>query len=208
MNTMENKRDQSVFERLSAFNGKYKDAVSGTAAIILGIVMFVSAFGVKGVFGDQMVDSSFFPKMIGILFMITGAVLVVGAFREQKHSGADETVSALKAESIEDMQKLVGVQADKDALEADKNIADSKESRVKLWLTLLALLFYTVALKPLGFIISSVVFITAQATILTQKENRKKRLLAWFVTAVAVTVGVYYIFRYVLTLFLPVGILG
>lgn len=65
---------------------------------------------------------------------------------------------------------------------------------------------YMLAIEPVGFIVSSVVYLFAQMMLLSDKTNRKPILFA--VIAVALPVAVEALFVYAIKMPLPVGILG
>lgn len=65
---------------------------------------------------------------------------------------------------------------------------------------------YMLAIEPIGFIVSSVVYLFVQMMILSDKTNRKPVLFA--IIAVALPVAVEALFVYAIKMPLPVGILG
>ncbi len=85
--------------------------------------------------------------------------------------------------------------------------ASGEEKDMKNFLLMLLVIFaYIVALRPVGFIISTVVCLFLQMMLLAPKE--KVSILKFGILSVVFTVAIYYIFRYGLQLVLPMGILG
>ena len=207
---MKSNNESSSFEKSLNYCGAHKDVLCGAFFGVLGAAIWVYGFSIKGLFSASgIIDSGFFPKLLGILFVVLSICLIVQDLLKQKKK--EEKVSALYAETVKDMQKIVGVSANEAAIEAESKIdtpETRRESRVKVWITIFLLLFYVVALKSIGFIVTSTGYIFAQALVLTAKEKRKKYALRWLFIAAVTSIGVYYLFRYVLFLFLPAGILG
>ena len=75
--------------------------------------------------------------------------------------------------------------------------------------TIAAFTVYVFVIEPAGFLLSSIVYLFAQITILAPKEKRGiKGIILFAVIAVVVCVAVYFIFRFGLNVMLPAGILG
>lgn len=72
--------------------------------------------------------------------------------------------------------------------------------------TVVLMAFYVFTFDKLGFLISSIIYAFAQITLMSNKNNRKLPLFA--VISVALPVGVYLMFNYVIKMPLPKGILG
>ena len=72
-------------------------------------------------------------------------------------------------------------------------------------LTLAASLLYVALLKPLGFVISSVLYLELQMCIMAQKERR--RPLKFLIISIVSVVVIYFVFHNLLQLMLPNGIL-
>ena len=72
--------------------------------------------------------------------------------------------------------------------------------------TIVVFTAYVLLMKPVGFIITSAVYLFLQMLILCPKEKRNSILFA--VISVVCAVAIYYIFRNGLNVMLPAGILG
>lgn len=73
-------------------------------------------------------------------------------------------------------------------------------------LTIGIFLFYVVTFEPLGFIVSTAVYLFFQMLILSNEKNRNCKLFA--VIAVAFSVATYALFVYAISRPLPIGIFG
>lgn len=84
--------------------------------------------------------------------------------------------------------------------------AAEKNSLIKGLLTVVLLFVYVVAFRPIGFLISSIVYLFLQLLIFSSRKNRNWKAI------VGVSIGlpaiVYVVFVYVFNYILPAGILG
>lgn len=87
---------------------------------------------------------------------------------------------------------------------------EKKKETLNVFGTAVLLLVYILLLEPLGFLVSTVLYLLAQFSYLTQPDKlRSVRTLGLYL-AVALTVsgGVYFLFLKAFHLILPTGILG
>lgn len=68
------------------------------------------------------------------------------------------------------------------------------------------MLLYMIAFQPVGFVVSSIVYLFLQMLLLSDKTNRK--ILLFAVIAIILPVAVDALFVYVIKMPLPVGIFG
>ena len=68
------------------------------------------------------------------------------------------------------------------------------------------MLLYVIAFEPVGFLLSSMVYLFAQILLMSNSENRRPVLFA--VISFALPVGIALLFAYAIKMPLPVGILG
>ena len=68
------------------------------------------------------------------------------------------------------------------------------------------MLLYVIAFEPVGFLLSSMVYLFAQILLMSNRDNRRPVLFA--AISVALPVGIALLFAYVIKMPLPVGILG
>lgn len=68
------------------------------------------------------------------------------------------------------------------------------------------MLLYVLAFEPVGFLLSSMVYLFAQILLMSNKDNRKPILFA--AISVILPIGVSLLFAYVIHMPLPVGVLG
>jgi uncharacterized membrane protein len=80
----------------------------------------------------------------------------------------------------------------------------NKKDLLQVLALLTVVTIYVLILKRVGFIISSMVFLFAAFTVMSPKEKRKYLLFG--ILSVVLSIGIYYLFRYVFLIFLPAGI--
>jgi len=82
----------------------------------------------------------------------------------------------------------------------------SKVDFMRCAASIVLLLLYVACFRPVGFLISSIVYLFVQITIFTTRENR--RWLPIIIVSVGLPVCCYLLFVHVLNYMLPAGILG
>ena len=93
--------------------------------------------------------------------------------------------------------------------EADKtSFRDVISDKREVIVSFIALTIYMALMRSLGFVITTLCYVFVQILILTPRENWKKTWLPALITA-AVSAGLlFYVFRYLLNVLLPVGVLS
>jgi putative tricarboxylic transport membrane protein len=122
------------------------------------------------------IGADFFPKIISTALILIGLLLAAGAYKAARKQAEKRETAAIK----------------------------NNYPEFAATLGLLAL--YILALKPLGFILSTAPFTFLLILILSPRENRNCLLFA--TVAAAVTVALYFLFVKVFYIMLPGGILG
>lgn len=86
---------------------------------------------------------------------------------------------------------------------------EEQNDRLRVLLTILVFAGFVLLMQPLGFILSAVIYLFLQILILAPEDQRKaKHIVMYAVISVVVSIAVYYIFRYGLSVMLPTGILS
>ncbi len=160
-----------------------KDIISGTVILIVSIVMFAASFTIRAHELAGAINARFMPRIISVAMACCSLVVVVQGVNSLHH---------------------------KQKLEKDDEQGKKVEIEIKpLAITLMLLIFYALLFRTLGFILSSILYLLGQITVLTLKENQtRKNLICTCITAVVVPIVVYVIFRYGLKILLPVGLIG
>ena len=77
----------------------------------------------------------------------------------------------------------------------------------RMLISLILILIYVFTLKPVGFIVTTLVYLPVQMYVLADAEHRtKKDIIMLLVIDVVFTLAVFFLFRYVFKIVLPQGI--
>ena len=176
-----------------------KELAVGIVFLLIGVVYFALAFTIPAYDaygGSSVVDSSFVPKVVGVLLMLLSAVQIYLTGKKGRQPAAPKEQPAAQEGESEEFRVE---DYDDDAL--------SKNADTKSLLAIFAILIlYMALMSVLGFMISTALFLMASMLLLTPAE--KRRLPFMIVLSLVVSVGVYYLFVNGLDLVLPAGILG
>ena len=162
------------------FFKKYGDFVVGIFYAVLGIALIV---GAKALPKSKVMEigPDFMPTLVGAIILILAGILLVQTFARFKANAAELEASNFKDTS--DYKRVLG--------------------------SLVAALIYVNILKPVGFIVSTLVYLIIQIYILAPDNKRtKKDLIQYAIIDVVFTVVVYFLFRYGFKIVLPGGILA
>ena len=159
-----------------AYFKKYGDLAAGLLFLLLSVVIFAGASSLPpNLLGG--VGSDFLPKILAIATCLLSLLEIRAGFRTMRTYDA-----AKEPESKEEKPEYLRVLA-----------------------TIASFALYAFLLVPVGFLVSSVVYLFVQITILA--PTGKRNLLLFAIIAVVTSVAVYFIFRYGLNVMLPAGIL-
>jgi putative tricarboxylic transport membrane protein len=154
-----------------------KNLICSIGFIILGIFLYIQASEIKVIMTKDL-GSGFFPKVVAVAMIATAILeLVLTLFKGQK-----------------DVKK--------ETTEAENNEDKDKKGFI---LTIIAMVVYAAIFNELGFILSTILYLFAQITILSTDKNRKLPLFA--VISVVTAVAVYGIFVHLIGMPLPSGLL-
>lgn len=147
---------------------------------------------------------------VGIAFLVLAVAMFVmaGALPPSLMGGlgSDFMPKVLAMAVLAVIQIITGLRKMKMEYTLDQLKEEFKPEYWRVLVTILAFTVYVVVLSSVGFMISSVVYLIVQMTVLAPKEKRNYLLFA--VISVAVSVVVYYLFRNGLNVLLPAGLLG
>lgn len=154
---------------------KHIDIVSGITWIIVAIIgLMLSTQIVQRASTQGTVGPAFIPRVVCILIMISGAAVLIGGVYGVKNGNAE-----------------VG------------SFPEDRKEITAVIVTMLACIVYSVLVGPLGFVISSALFLIFQISYFDL--NWKKHLVRTIVISVPTAVIVFAIFRYGFSLTLPTG---
>lgn len=155
-----------------------------------------------------MVSEKYKDVYAGIFILVVGAVLLAASFRVP--SGAAVTIgSDFMPKVICGFMTVLGVVITRNGIRNSKICQEEKGEPGRyrdLLLSVLCLVIYMWLLVPIGFIIMTTLYITAQAYILA--PDKKKQMGMFFLIGAVLSVVIYFIFRHVFVLMLPAGVVG
>ena len=159
------------------YNKGKNDLFSGIVLGGFAIAYLIGAAMIKipKMLSASLLNASSVPKLWGVLLLILGIVLIVRGLR------------VMKAEK---------------AADAAKGFWTDNRAVVEMFVVLLV---YIALIQPVGFLISTFLFLFAEFNILTYKEDRKLGFSVVF--ALVCAVGIYAMFKYGFKMPLPQGIL-
>lgn len=171
----------------------------GIVFLLLGAAYFIGSFTISSYsgYGTQAVDSKFMPQVLGICMMVLSTIQIAETLKRKGPSSdpaAGQADNAVTAANPEDA---------KEHFDEEGYIKGADIRSVLIIAAMLAL--YVAAFKPLGFILSSSLFLLGSISFLTPKEKRN-----WFWIAglsVGIPAAVYFLFVSGFKLKLPPGIL-
>lgn len=159
------------------FFKKYGDIVVGIFFMSISAIMMIMA---KMLPKSKVMDigPDFMPMCIGLLTFVLAAVLTVLNVKNFK----------LRIAQIH-----------------SASIADCDYKRVLL--SIILVLIYVFILQPIGFIVSTIVYLPLQMLILSPEDKRKKKdIIQLLIIDIVFTLIVFFLFRYGFKIVLPAGI--
>lgn len=168
-------------------NKQYKlDIIPGIVIAVFSIAYLAMVPGIQTFtgLGSTPLTNHFIPYLWGGVLLVLGLWITARGFRKRKKYLAEG--GKIEKTSI------------KNALMEKREVVAS----------FVALTLYVALMGPIGFAITTIVYVFVQILILTPREKWKKTYLPAGITAVVAGVLLFYIFRYVLNVLLPVGILS
>jgi putative tricarboxylic transport membrane protein len=156
---------------------KYGDYITSVFFIITSIAMITAA---KALPKSKIMKlgPDFMPTVIGIVTLVLAIILLIQTVVRSK-----DRLAALAQEKPEE--------------------CDYK----KMLTSLVLILIYVFILKPVGFIISTLLYLLPQFAALAPADKRtRKNITEWAILDVVFTLVVFFLFRYGFTIVLPAGI--
>lgn len=159
------------------FFKKYGDIVVGIFFMILSAILIAMA---RALPKSQVMDigPDFMPMVIGVITFILAAILTVMSLANFKRHAAEIDPASLP--------------------ECDY---------VRVLSSIILVLIYVFALQPVGFIVTTLVFLPLQMLVLAPEDSRnKKGVIQILIIDVVFTLFVFMLFRYAFKIVLPAGI--
>ncbi len=157
-----------------------RDLYLGIGFLLFSIGVWIASFSIKHLVVAR-IGSAFVPQLAATLLALLSITLILQAIFQAPASTSRQG-------------KLT---------EQDAEAASKRKKRVRL--TFLLILFYLVLLEPVGFLITTTLYLFFQFWVLSR---RQPNLPLYGIIAISTSIIIYYLFVKVFVLFLPAGILG
>ena len=174
---------------------KHSGIIAAGLICLFGAYLLASSFSLFSEAGAAL-GPAFMPRMLGIILLVLGAANLVEEIGQEGGRRRGEAVAA-----------------DQPAAEGDIAETSAGPLKGREWiaahvdvLSIPLLLAYAYSMKPVGFLLSSMVYLFLHMLLLTVNKKRNYLLLA--VLAIIVPCIIYFCFVKLFYLMLPVGILG
>jgi putative tricarboxylic transport membrane protein len=158
---------------------KYGNLIFGIVMLTIGLIYLFLTMQIQR--KGELIDGTFFPYILSCAMLLLGILQVYYGTKDAKKFDSDAAGKAAREDS-------------------------RKVDNISVLKTIITIGVYLALLQPLGFIISSALFLFALFTILTPVGG-KKNFLLYAVIAVCAALSIYVIFRYTLNLVLPQGLI-
>lgn len=178
-------------------SSKKVDVFSGIIILIVSITLFISTFGFQQM-TESRVGSAFFPQIASVSMAVMSVLLIISPFIQKK---IKEKNAERKDEAESDENAMEQYQVSK-----SENEENEKKYYGLVVLTIVLLITCVALLQPLGFIISTTIFLFLQMCIMSKKNNRK--YITFIIVSIATSGLIYWIFKGFFNLMLPAGLLG
>lgn len=157
-----------------------QDLISAALALVFGGWVYWMTGSITIKKKGGDIGSAFMPQLIACIMMVLGLLLLIGTIRR---------IAAAKKEKA-------------GSGEGKKGLLPAAESFANL-------IVFVLIFKPVGFLLSTVVYLVLQMYIMSPERKPSLRTVCiWALIAVAAAVSIYFIFTKAFSLPLPSGILG
>lgn len=171
--------------------GCFREGAPIILCLALFCYQFASSFGLR-VYKTDVLGSNFMPRatsITGIVSILFIVILNHGAGKFNPSSGKTEPSDASSSAAATGPQHIPVVIRNQSGLVA---------------IVLIAL--YIACMRPLGFILSTFLYLCAQLFLFAPSRNRRTVFI--LVLSAVFSVSVYFLFKYAFSVLLPAGIAG
>ena len=162
--------------------------------------------------GNHMFIKEYGDIIVGIVYAVLGLALIIAARMLPKSQVMDigpDFMPTVVGTLILVLSIILLVQAVQELRKnPDKEVGKDESDYKRVLLSLILALLYVFLLKPIGFIICTLVYLFCQIYVLAPDSHRtKKDMIMYLIIDVVFTLIVYYLFRIGFKIVLPAGIL-
>lgn len=179
-----------------------RDLIAGLGVAIIGAAYFAETFRIQST--NDPVGPDMLPKIVGVSLVVLGLFIGVTALRSTARKDVESAM--LSAAGGQSAVAPTAADDSPDAPEDDDLPDEPDEPPVqlsKLFLYIALFAAYALLLIPLGFLVSTVLFLLTLTTIYNRTAWKRN-----IIYSVIFTVVVYFAFKDGLGVFLPAGLIG
>lgn len=167
---------------------KYGDVYAGIFLMVFAVIIYAATYSFQRLTVSQ-IGSEFVPRLVAIGIFLLSLLLLINGINHARQNKADHAAKEHTSEPHT----------------AKKSIVFNHGS-FPVVATIVLLILYIALIREIGFLIMTTVYLVLQFYILAGKSQR--HLPLFLTLSIAVSVSVYYVFRYGFNLMLPAGIFG
>ena len=164
---------------------KFKELLMSVVLMVLWVVLYGQTYNISSLAFSDGLGPAFTPRVVLICLMVMTALLILREVVRLIRQAAAEKKAA--AEEVPDAEA-------------------QKQMLVRGTVAIVSLVVFVLLLQPLGFVISSILYVISQMFVIAPKEERRPVLFV--VVAVTVVLAAYLFFKNVTHIALPSGILS
>lgn len=170
---------------------KYEGIAIGTFLAAFSIFMYVSTFSIKKL-TESSIGSQFVPQLVAGGIFICSVILIATEWK--------------KIKAVSDESARLTAEASKPVQSEESALAEEPANYKSVTVTVLLIIGYMLLLPYVGFLIMTALYLVGQMLLLT--ERSKWKVGRFSIIAIVTSLFIYYIFRSVFHVMLPMGILG
>lgn len=164
----------------------YKDVIGGAVSLIIALLYTIFAFQIPDSnYSSDVIQPNFFPILIGFAWVLTSLILIIKGYM---------SVQKIKREQLKEQSELDGEKNNQP--ESEEEELDPKKVTIIFGM----ILAYVLLFFPLGYFLSTFLFIFGLSFYL-----ERKKWLRNLIIAIVFPLIVYFLFNNVLSVYLPTG---
>ena len=197
--------------KISVWIKHYNDVLTGVVLLLIVGVFYtqISKIRIIGGLSDN-IGPRFFPTVVlNVLAIMSGLLILRGIFRARAKPYPSEKITksgdaADAGAAMEPEEESAGAVKMKGLNALYKKIDDNKALRG--WIAVIGVFLFVLLIRPLGYAVSAFIYLFIQMTLLGPSD--KKKYWMYLVIAVLAAFGSYFLFRYLVNVSLPRGLLA
>lgn len=156
--------------------------------IAIAAILFLGSLGITSRSASGEIGSAFFPRFVAAILLICSIFPLIKGIKKYRQGVIDDHGTKYAPE-------------DKDSLTGINKATELYPKQ----LTIVLIILYAITMEPLGFIISTALYLFLQMVVLSKPHERN--YVMFVILSIVVPVIMYYVFAKGFQTFLPAGLL-